>query len=128
MTVLPSSISMLIMQVLTEKLGELCQTISFKRSMHWDGSTSFSRPVRWLFAMHGDCLLPFAFAGLRAQAFTRGLRGNSDLQISSQQSYWCDRRFSLMSTDPCGIAFVAALFVSNCTDNQCICKSHPGPS
>ena len=40
--------------------------LSFTRSMRWNGSTAFSRPVRWLLALHGSTVLPFSFAGLQA--------------------------------------------------------------
>ena len=54
------------MQVLTEELGGLVGSLSFKRSMRWNGDTPFSRPVRWLLALHGSTILPFSFAGLQA--------------------------------------------------------------
>lgn len=54
------------MQVLTEELGGLVGSLSFTRSMRWNGGTAFSRPVRWLLALHGSTILPFSFAGLQA--------------------------------------------------------------
>ena len=54
------------LQVLTEELGSLVGALSFTRSMRWNGSTAFSRPVRWLLALHGSTVLPFSFAGLQA--------------------------------------------------------------
>ena len=54
------------LQVLTEELGGLVGALSFTRSMRWNSSTAFSRPVRWLLALHGSTVLPFQFAGLQA--------------------------------------------------------------
>ena len=54
------------LQVLTEELGSLVGALSFTRSMRWNSSTAFSRPVRWLLALHGSTVLPFSFAGLQA--------------------------------------------------------------
>ncbi len=53
-------------QVLTEELGSLVAALSFTRSMRWNSGTAFSRPVRWLLALHGSTVLPFQYAGLQA--------------------------------------------------------------
>ena len=66
------------LQVLTEELGGLVGALSFTRSMRWNSSTAFSRPVRWLLALHGSTVLPFSFAGLQA--------GGSDFHVSSISS------------------------------------------
>ena len=55
-------------QVLTEELGALVGGLAFGRSMRWDSEAAFSRPVRWLLALHGARVLPFAFGPLRAGA------------------------------------------------------------
>jgi len=52
-------------EVLTEKLPELIDQIRFTLSMRWnDPVLSFSRPIRWLMALHGESWLPFSYAGL----------------------------------------------------------------
>ena len=53
-------------QVLTEELGGVVGALSFTRSMRWNSGTAFSRPVRWLLALHGSTVLPFQYAGLLA--------------------------------------------------------------
>ena len=55
-------------QVLTEELGALVSGLAFGRSMRWNSEAAFSRPVRWLLALHGSRVLPFAFGPLRAGA------------------------------------------------------------
>jgi glycyl-tRNA synthetase len=63
-------------------LPKLAAGLTFDRSMRWlpeadAGRVAFSRPVRWIVALHGSHVVPFAFAGLRAGATTRGLRFDS---------------------------------------------------
>ena len=54
--------------MLTEELGALVGGLAFGRSMRWAGEATFSRPVRWLLALHGARVLPFAFGSLCAGA------------------------------------------------------------
>ena len=62
-------------QVLAERLPELIAGMKFDRSMRWERSgASFARPIRWLVALHGDQVVPLAFAGLQSGRNTRGLR------------------------------------------------------
>ena len=75
------------MQVLTKELGTLVGSLQYLKSMRWNSPTSFSRPVRWLLAFHGKTLLPFSFAGLRAQPNSRGLRQLADLAVTSADDY-----------------------------------------
>jgi glycyl-tRNA synthetase len=61
--------------VLAEVLPGLIASLRFDKPMRWNSSNvSFSRPVRWLLALHGEQVVPFEFAGLRAGDTTRGLR------------------------------------------------------
>lgn len=68
-------------EVLTEELPAVLAAIRFKGSMRWRGDTAFSRPLRWLLALHGDAVLPFEFAGLRAGRATHGLRSATATSI-----------------------------------------------
>ncbi len=62
-------------EVLLEALPALAAGIKFDKSMRWNfTNVPFSRPVRWLVALLGDTVIPFEFAGLRADAQTHGLR------------------------------------------------------
>ena len=75
-------------QVLGETvLPKLIVGLTFERSMRWlpgaeaggadeDGRLAFSRPIRWIVALHGSHVVPFTFAGLHAGAVTRSLRFN----------------------------------------------------
>ena len=66
------------LQVLVEELPLLLASMSFKRSMRWRGSTAYSRPLRWLMALHGSTVLPFTYAGMTATGITRLLRNSQD--------------------------------------------------
>jgi len=62
--------------VLLEELPRILKEISFKKSMKWRGSQAFSRPIRWIFAMHGDTVVPVEFASLIGGSSTRLLRNS----------------------------------------------------
>ncbi|EIE22621.1 hypothetical protein COCSUDRAFT_53607 [Coccomyxa subellipsoidea C-169] len=77
-------------EVLTEELGALVAGLSFGKSMRWNGTNAaFSRPVRWLFGLHGAASLPFSFAGLQAGRTTRGLRNGAqpEMEVASASEY-----------------------------------------
>ncbi|CAD7695289.1 unnamed protein product [Ostreobium quekettii] len=76
-------------EVLQAELPSVLREISFKKSMRWNGDVAWSRPVRWLLALHGDCIVPVQFAGLTAGARTRVLRNSSpaEVNIESAEQY-----------------------------------------
>ena len=74
-------------EVLVEEFGRILRQISFKKSMKWRGDQAFSRPVRWLFAMHGGQTLPIEFAGLVGGSSTRLLRNLPDAIISNASDH-----------------------------------------
>ena len=85
-------------QVLLEVLPGLIAGIKFEKSMRWlptsleDGNTgnvTFSRPLRWLVAMLGETVIPFAYAGLVAGDLSLGLRpyGSPPILIKSALAY-----------------------------------------
>lgn len=76
--------------VLAEILPPLLGGLPFARAMRWNPSRqAFSRPVRWLVALHGDHVVPLAFAGLRADRVTRGLRpaGSPPIALASAEDH-----------------------------------------
>ncbi|KAK3008083.1 hypothetical protein RJ639_013610, partial [Escallonia herrerae] len=54
-------------QVLSEDLPGSIAKISFQKSMRWNSEVMFSRPVRWILALHGDLVVPLIFAGVLRQ-------------------------------------------------------------
>lgn len=77
-------------EVLAEALPELIAGIKFGKSMRWNATgIAFSRPIRWLFAMHDRAALKFSYAGVDSGSFTLGLRpyGSPIHPITHVQEY-----------------------------------------
>jgi len=69
--------------VLQRQLPGVLKQLRFDKSMRWDNSgIAFSRPIRWLLALHGARVVPFEYAALRADRITRGLRFSEPEQES----------------------------------------------
>jgi len=61
--------------VLAEILPQLCQRITFPKSMRWgSGEIAFGRPIHWIVSLLGSDVVDFEFAGVRAGRATRGHR------------------------------------------------------
>ena len=72
-------------KVLPAALSALVADLHFIKSMRWNHTNvAFSRPVRWLLALHGETILPFEYAGLQAANRTRGLRFLEPKEIAVQ--------------------------------------------
>jgi glycyl-tRNA synthetase len=70
-------------EILVDALSELVAGIQFGRSMRWNWTNvAFSRPIRWLLALFGEVVIPFEYAGLRANNITRGLRFIDPLEMT----------------------------------------------
>ncbi|KAL6760998.1 glycyl-tRNA synthetase beta subunit-domain-containing protein [Haematococcus lacustris] len=77
-------------QVLAEALpGLLLDKLALKKSMRWRGPATFSRPVRWLLALHGPSVVPLCWAGLAGGAATRVLRSALQplVQVHAAEAY-----------------------------------------
>ena len=78
-------------EVLAMALPELIASLHFDKPMRWNSSNVyFSRPIRWLLALHGNQMIPFEFAGVSSGMSTRGLRFHqpTQFQISSPEDYF----------------------------------------
>ena len=61
--------------ILSEALPDLIAGIRFDKPMRWNASNVvFSRPIRWLLALHGEHAVQFEYASLKSGNSTRGLR------------------------------------------------------
>ncbi|KAJ0112592.1 hypothetical protein Patl1_00101 [Pistacia atlantica] len=60
--------------VLSEDVPSIIGKISFPKSMRWNSEVMFSRPIRWIMALHGDAVVPFTFAGILSGNLSYGLR------------------------------------------------------
>ncbi len=78
-------------EVLQESLPGLVAGIKFEKSMKWnDTGVAFSRPIRWLVALLGEHVIPFAYAGVTAGRTSRGLRpyDSPEIEIKSASDYF----------------------------------------
>jgi glycyl-tRNA synthetase beta chain len=61
--------------VLAELLPQLCQRITFPKSMRWGpGEIAFGRPIHWIVSLLGTDVIDFQFANIAAGRTTRGHR------------------------------------------------------
>ncbi|MGQ9889349.1 MAG: glycine--tRNA ligase subunit beta [Aggregatilineales bacterium] len=77
-------------EALAEALPGLVAGLSFGKTMRWNASgAAFSRPIRWLLALFGDVVIPFAYAGVASGSVTRGLRpyGSPELTVADAADY-----------------------------------------
>jgi glycyl-tRNA synthetase beta chain len=77
-------------QVLAEILPELCNRISFPKSMRWGSSeVAFGRPIHWIVSLLGDEIVEFEFAGVHAGRRTRGHRflAPNELELQDASRY-----------------------------------------
>jgi len=77
--------------VLGEALSGLVGAIRFNKSMRWnESSAAFSRPIRWLLALHDGNTVPFSYAGYSSGNVTHGLRFEEPetMTINSVEDYF----------------------------------------
>lgn len=77
--------------ILPGLLEGLIVGLSWPRSMKWGTrSEHFSRPVRWLFSMWNDTVIPVSFAGVESTDCTWGHRllANEAFQVPSAKHYY----------------------------------------
>jgi len=77
-------------EVLAEELPKLLAGLRFPKTMRWnETNVTFPRPLRWLVALLGDQVVPFAYAGVGSGRTTRGLRplGSPDIELASAGGY-----------------------------------------
>ena len=74
-------------EVLSKTLPEVIAGLHFDKSMRWDSSgTVFSRPIRWLLAVHGESVVRFQYGHLRSGRTSRGLRGSEPAEFIVQNA------------------------------------------
>ena len=76
--------------VLAEVLPEVIGGLRFPQSMRWNESRfPFSRPLRWIVALLGDRVIPFAVAGVDSGRRSRGARpaGSPPMEIVEASTY-----------------------------------------
>ncbi len=77
-------------EALAKALPKFFADIKFAKSMRWNASGyAFSRPIRWIVALFGEAIIPFALAGVASDRVTRGLRpyGSRAIPLQDLQAY-----------------------------------------
>jgi glycyl-tRNA synthetase len=94
-------------EALSGVLPDLIANLRFDKTMRWNQSNvAFSRPIRWLLALHGEQVIPFEYANLKIKKSTRGLRFPSqenlpeELPIPSPVEYFAALRAQGIILDP----------------------------
>lgn len=60
-------------EMLAEALPRIIAHLSFPKSMRWANySETYARPIRWLLALYGKQVIPFAYAGVVSSNITYG--------------------------------------------------------
>ncbi|XP_043712752.1 glycine--tRNA ligase, chloroplastic/mitochondrial 2 [Telopea speciosissima] len=79
----------LALEVLSEELPGTISKISFPKSMRWNSQVMFSRPIRWILALHGDVVVPFMFAGVLSTNLSYGLRNtpSATVEVENAECY-----------------------------------------
>jgi glycyl-tRNA synthetase len=78
-------------EVLSEALPDLITELTFEKAMRWNWTeVAFSRPIRWLLAMHGGRRIPFEYAGLQTGIRSRSLRFHrpESMEFESASDYF----------------------------------------
>ena len=78
------------LEALARLLPDLIAGIRFEKSMRWNATNiSYSRPLRWLLALHGPAVVPFEYAGVRSGRRTYGLRpfGSPAIEVAHAAGY-----------------------------------------
>lgn len=81
--------SRLALEIFSENLPGIIAKISFPKSMRWNSQVVFSRPIRWILALHGDVVVPFSYAGVLSGNISYGLRNTSTtiVKVDSAESF-----------------------------------------
>ncbi|RZC69221.1 hypothetical protein C5167_032320 [Papaver somniferum] len=79
----------LALEVLAEDFPSAIAKISFPKSMRWSTQIMFSRPIRWILALHGDAVVPFTFAGVLSGSLSYGLRNtpSATIEVEKAEAY-----------------------------------------
>ncbi len=77
-------------RVLTDVFSCCISSLTSARNMRWsDPELSFSRPIRWVTAMHGSACVELSVAGLDSSQYSRVLRSDpaSPVRLTSADAY-----------------------------------------
>lgn len=77
-------------EILPSLLVEMISKLGFPKSMRWGkGTFRFVRPIHWIVALHGECLIPFEIDGIQSGIYSRGHRfmAPEEFEVTGKDSY-----------------------------------------
>ncbi|HWR43895.1 glycine--tRNA ligase subunit beta [Sporomusa sp.] len=78
-------------ELLPGLLTDIVTSLSFPKNMRWgDLEMRFVRPIRWVVALFGNEVVPFALPGVTSGKITRGHRflGKAEVEVNSVEDYF----------------------------------------
>ncbi|KAL9235540.1 hypothetical protein vseg_010291 [Gypsophila vaccaria] len=89
------------LEVLAEDLPGTISKLAFPKSMRWNSQVMFSRPIRWIMAIHGDTVIPITYAGVFSGNLSYGLRNTpfATVKVESAESYLAVMKDAGISVD-----------------------------
>ncbi|KAK9142891.1 hypothetical protein Syun_012291 [Stephania yunnanensis] len=90
------------LEVMADNLPRMVANISFPKSMRWCSQLTFSRPIRWILALHGDVVVPFSIAEVSSGNLSYGLRNTPSAVIEVKDA---ERYISTMKKAGIDICF-----------------------
>lgn len=72
--------------ILVELLPDLLSSVSFRKSMRWNSELTWSRPVRWILALHGEIEVMVSLGNITSGGSSRLLRGATPEEISIKRA------------------------------------------
>ncbi len=88
--------------ILKKILPEIISSISFPRTMRWDGDIRFARPIRWCLALHGNEVVEFNLNNLTSgnKTFGHRLIKNESIEIINAEDYFLRIKKAHIVIDP----------------------------
>lgn len=89
--------------LLKKILPEIFSSLDFPRSMRWNGEgVAFVRPIRWIVALYGGEVVPFSYAGVKADRISFGHRilSPGPFKVADFAAYQKETRKRFVLIDP----------------------------
>ena len=88
--------------LLSARLPDLVSKLQFRKSMRWSSRATYSRPLRWIVALHGDSVVPFVACGVQSGRTSLGLRDGfhvPEIEIPTASGYFGQMEGSSLMVD-----------------------------
>jgi len=88
--------------LIAQFLPDILSKVKVRKSMRWNGSIRFLRPVRWILCLYGNEIMDVEIAGIKASRKTYGnrVKGNLPLEVKCPSDYLEVLRENYVYADP----------------------------